>query len=228
MRGLSIFLFSVFFLGSIRPAVAGERETLVIVGLGDSTTAGTPAFRSPLEVPPGGEGNPESQYGFWLMKRHPEWRFLNRGVNGERSDEILARFDSDVLRVQPDVVIILAGVNDLYQGHPLEPIKNNLKEMYTRAREAGIRVMACTVLPYNISTDEVRFKMAELNDWIRSYAGEQGLEFCDTHQAVADPGNPGRLVSTADNLHPDVAAYRKMGEAISESVRKHLSTLSRK
>ncbi len=224
------FLKALFVVGAflllrdVFPANADNKDGMLIVGLGDSTTAGTPGFMSSAEAPPAGEGNPESQYGYWLMRRHPEWRFMNRGVNGERSDQILARFDSDVLRIKPDVVIVLAGVNDLYQGHPLDRIQNNLKEIYSRALGAGIRVMACTVLPYNVSTDEVRRKMAELNGWIRSYSRGHGLGFCDTYQAVVDSKNPGRLVSTADKLHPDVAAYRKMGEALSDALEKWLSS----
>src|SRR2546430_14448941 len=74
---------------------------LTIVGLGDSTTAGTPAFRSPLEAPPDGEGDPESQYAFWMVRAHPDWTVLNRGINGQRAAEIRARFDRDVLAVHP-------------------------------------------------------------------------------------------------------------------------------
>ena len=82
---------------------------LRIVGLGDSTTAGTPGFLSPLEAPPNGRGNPESQYAYWMMRMHPEWTVLNRGVNGQRSDEILARFERDVLSESPNYVVILGG-----------------------------------------------------------------------------------------------------------------------
>src|SRR5438876_193409 len=64
---------------------------VTIVALGDSTTAGTPGFKSPIEAPPDGRGNVESQYAYWLMKTHPDWRVLNRGVNGERTDQIHAR-----------------------------------------------------------------------------------------------------------------------------------------
>ena len=60
---------------------------VVIVAFGDSTTAGTPLFESPLEAPPDGRGDERSQYAYWLMARHPDWRVLNRGVNGERSDQ---------------------------------------------------------------------------------------------------------------------------------------------
>src|SRR4030095_16481680 len=64
-----------------------------IVALGDSTTAGTPGWKSPLEAPPRGQGDETSQYAYWLMQAHQEWEVLNRGVNGERSDEIRRRVD---------------------------------------------------------------------------------------------------------------------------------------
>ena len=73
----------------------------VIVALGDSTTAGTPLFKSPVEAPPGGDGDRRSQFAYWLMQAHPDWQVLNCGVNGERSDEIARRFDRDVLAARP-------------------------------------------------------------------------------------------------------------------------------
>ena len=85
-----------------------------IVALGDSTTAGTPGFQSPVEVPPEGQGNPESQFAYWLMRAHPDWQVLNRGVNGERTDQISARFERDVLPAQPDAVVIIAGTAVVY------------------------------------------------------------------------------------------------------------------
>ena len=48
-----------------------------VVALGDSTTAGTPGFQSPVEAPPDGAGNVESQFAYWLMQAHPDWRVLN-------------------------------------------------------------------------------------------------------------------------------------------------------
>lgn len=111
---------------------------LRVVGLGDSTTAGTPAFRSPLEAPPEGRDNKESQYAYWMTKAHPEWMVLNRGINGQRTDDILARLHRDILEEKPDYVIVLAGVNDIYEGRPLQSIQRNLLEIYehiSRRRE---------------------------------------------------------------------------------------------
>ena len=103
---------------------------IVIVALGDSTTAGTPLFKSPIEAPPNGEGDERSQFAYWLMRANPEWQVLNRGVNGERSDQIAARFDRDVLAHRPAAVVIIAGVNDVYQGRTVEHVTSQLRAMY--------------------------------------------------------------------------------------------------
>ena len=63
----------------------GQRHDPLIVALGDSTTAGTPLFKSPIEAPPDGSGDERSQFAYWLMQQQPDWSVLNRGVNGERS-----------------------------------------------------------------------------------------------------------------------------------------------
>src|SRR6266545_5112304 len=97
----------------VRSSAMSHASGTTIVALGDSTTAGTPGFMSPIESPPDGAGNVESQYAHWLMQAHADWRVLNRGVNGERSDQIRARFERDVLRARPDAVVIVAGVNDV-------------------------------------------------------------------------------------------------------------------
>lgn len=187
---------------------------LRIVGLGDSTTAGTPGFMSPLEAPPIGKGDPESQYAYWMMRTHPEWTVLNRGVNGERSDEIEARFQRDVLEENPDYVIILAGVNDIYQGAPLDSLKRNLLTMYERARAAGIRPVAATVLPYNTASQDEMEAIRSLNNWIKETASRLAIPFCDTNLAVRDPNSPDRLSSSVDGHHPDAEGYRKMAEAL--------------
>ena len=196
---------------------------LKIVGLGDSTTAGTPGFLSPLESPPSGQGNPESQYAYWMMKAHPVWIVLNRGINGQRSEQILSRFKRDVLSEKPDCVIILAGVNDVYQGHSIESVEKNLLSMYKMAIDAGIVVIAATILPYDIASKSEAEKIASLNQWIERVAEELGILFCDTHATVADPSNPNKLSGSPDEIHPDAAGYRKMGEALSKVIEGHYS-----
>jgi lysophospholipase L1-like esterase len=197
---------------------------ITIVALGDSTTAGTPGFQSPLEAPPHGRGNAESQYGHWLMQTHPEWDVQNRGVNGERSDQIRARFDRDVLRARPAVVIIVAGVNDVYQGRSAESVQRELAAMYDAARAARIVVVAGTIIPYNTATADQNARMRSVNDWIRGYAARHDdVVFCDVRAAVAAPGQPDRLVSSPDDLHPSPDGYRLMALAFEPAVKKALT-----
>ena len=195
-----------------------------IVALGDSTTAGTPAFRSPIEAPPNGAGDEQSQYAYWLMQKHKHWSVLNRGVNGERTDEIAARFDRDVLAAHPRVVVILAGVNDVYQGLPAEHATRQLRAMYDRAITAGIVVVAASIIPYNSATQGQNGAMHDINAWIATQAAKDPrIAFVDTRAAVAAPGNPDRLSGSPDGLHPDVNGYRAMALAIESALARVLN-----
>jgi len=191
---------------------------LIVVGMGDSTTAGTPGFISPVEAPPEGLGNPQSQYCYWMMKAHPEWRILNRGVNGQRSDEILARFERDVVDEKPSVVIVLAGVNDIYQGRTSDSVKRNLETMYALAERNDIVPMAATVLPYNFAGPKERGSIREVNAWVEAASRTPGRLFCDTNLAVREEGDPDFLASSPDGLHPDVEGYKRMGMALSATL----------
>lgn len=189
-----------------------------IIALGDSTTAGTPGFLSPLESPPNGAGDRKSQYAYWLRKEHRDWIVLNRGINGERSDQILARFTRDVVVEKPKMVVILAGVNDIYQGVSVDIARKNLSKMYSMAIRADIVPVSCSVLPYNTMGKRETMARRKLNGWIRSKSERLGIPFCDTALAASAANNLDRLASSPDGLHPDVAGYRSMAMAISRTV----------
>jgi len=192
----------------------------VVVALGDSTTAGTPAFQSPVEAPPNGRGDVTSQYAYWLMQRHADWRVLNRGVNGERTDEIAARFDRDVLAAHPQAVVILGGVNDVYRGRTVDEVQAQLATMYARAASARIAVVACSIIPFDTATAEQNAKMHAINAWILSQATPGGnIMFADTRKAAASASDPDRLSASADGLHPDVNGYHRMADAIEPVLR---------
>lgn len=194
-----------------------------IVALGDSTTAGTPGWMSPREAPPRGRGNQKSQFAYWLMRAHADWEVSNRGVNGERSDQIRSRFAEDVLALDPRAVVIIAGVNDVYQGRTAAHVIDELRRMYELAADAGIRVVAGSIVPYNTATPGQNARMHEINAWIRSC----GVPFADTRAAVADRGNPDLLADSPDDLHPSADGYRRMAEAIRPVLERVLGQPSR-
>jgi acyl-CoA thioesterase-1 len=192
---------------------------ILIVALGDSTTAGTPFFKSPVEAAPNGSGDATAPFPYWMTQAHPDWTVLNRGVNGERSDQIAARFDRDVIRSHPQFVVIIAGVNDVYQGRTVASVTEQLKRMYDLARAAKIPVIAGSIVPYNTATPEQNQRMHAINDWIRAEAGrDANITYVDTRKAAARPDNIDLLASSPDDLHPSIAGYRRMGEAVADAI----------
>jgi lysophospholipase L1-like esterase len=190
----------------------------VIVCLGDSTTAGTPLFKSPVESPPDGEGDERSQPAYWIRRERPSWTVLNRGVNGERTDQIAARWERDVLAHGPDVVSILAGVNDVYQGRSAAEVIAELDRMYARATTAGLKLVVATIVPYNTATPDQNARMHEINAWIAGTARVRRYGFADTSTAAAHPENPDRLLSSPDELHPDIEGYRRMAMVLVSAI----------
>lgn len=201
---------------------------LLIVALGDSTTAGTPFFKSPIEVSPSGikdvapnqgSGDATAPFCYQMTVTHPDWTVLNRGVNGERSDQVAARFDRDVLAAHPQFVVILAGVNDVYQGRSADYVTAQLKSMYDKARAAKIPVIAGSIVPYNTATAEQNARMHAINDWIRAEATrDSNVTFVDTRKAAAIPDNIDLLASSPDGLHPSIAGYHRMGDVIAAAI----------
>jgi lysophospholipase L1-like esterase len=194
-------------------------DRTVVAALGDSTTAGTPLFKSPVEAPPHGEGDATAPFPYWLMQAEPSWDVRNLGVNGERTDQIRARWDRDVAPLRPAAVIILAGVNDVYQGRPIDHVTTQLRAMYDLAAAADIPVVAGSIVPYNTATPGQNAKMRAINDWIRAEAaGDANITFADTRAAAARDDNPDMLRGSPDGLHPDVDGYRRMAQTLAPMI----------
>lgn len=192
---------------------------LLIVALGDSTTAGTPFFKSPIEAAPIGSGDATAPFASRMTEVHPDWTVLNRGVNGERSDQIAARFDRDVVAAHPQLVVIIAGVNDVYQGRSVESVTAQLALMYAKAKAAKISVIAGSIVPYNTATPEQNQRMHTINDWIRAEAQrDANVTYVDTRKAAARPDNIDLLASSPDGLHPGIAGYHRMGDVIAAAI----------
>ena len=203
--------------------VNSEPAKKLVVAFGDSLTVG---YRSPTED----EEIPQPvPYTTFLSKKVEALLgkgraglrvdFLNRGVVGELTDDMVDRFGRDVLGPRPDAVIILGGSNDLGWGMEPSSIAENLTGMYNEALEKGIRPVACTV-PSVRGFDEGIQSRLLLNELIKRYTGAIGVVCVDLFTATADSAGRLREEYSNDGLHLSPLGYEAMAEAIfSDAVR---------
>jgi lysophospholipase L1-like esterase len=186
----------------------------LVVGLGDSITAGNPGWdpdpaRRPFEDP----GDDEtSQYLYWAARATPGMRFRNHGVGGERTDEIRARLETAV--VGADVIVVQGGINDVVQGRSIELAADDLRAMVRRAKELAEVVLLPNVLPWNNGWPEAEPKIRALNGLIEALAAEERVPLLPFHETLEDPDAPGRMKAewTPDGNHPSVEGHRRLGE----------------
>ena len=108
-----------------------------------------------------------------------------------------------MVAASPAAVVIIAGVNDVYQGRAAGHVTAELRTMYDRAAHAGIRVVADTIVPFNTATADQNARMHAINAWIRRQVqADPPVAFVDTRSAVAAPGDADRLAASPDGLHP--------------------------
>jgi len=119
--------------------------------------------------------------------------YINRGISGQTTPQMLIRFRPDVLNLHPDVVVILAGVNDIAGNTgptTNDAIFGNIISMVELAKANAIKVILCSVLPANNFYWRPNEKAAEtiiqLNQLIQSYAKQQHIPYVDYHSAMAD------------------------------------------
>lgn len=150
--------------------------------------------------------------------------YINRGISGQTTPQMLIRFRRDVVELKPGVVVILAGTNDLAGNTgptTLEAIADNLRSMAELATANGIRVVFASVLPvsdYEIRdgktvTQTVRRPPAQilaLNKWIQNFARASRHGYLDYFSAMADEKGFLKEELSDDGLHPNAAGYRVM------------------
>jgi lysophospholipase L1-like esterase len=139
---------------------------------------------------------------------------LNKGVNGDLTSGMLARFSRDVVEEKPDYVIILGGTNDIGWGLELSMPTQNLSRMYDSARRAGIGAVACSV-PSILGFDEQIPPRLALNRAIREEAENRAMPFLDLFTATAEQRSKRLLEDcSGDGLHLNSKGYERIGKYI--------------
>lgn len=155
--------------------------------------------------------------------------YVNKGVSAQRTDEMLARFKTDVLDQDPHCVVIMGGTNDLAQGYAKDVILSNIKSMAEQAAAKNMKVVLCSVTPCNMEYSRLSPKgkgthIKTLNTMIKEYAVSKGFAYCDYFPALV--AGDGLALKEEfclyDRLHPNPDAYYLMEDIIKPIIDKLL------
>ena len=186
---------------NIGPPAAGEKR---VVFMGDSITDG------------------------WI-RRAPEFfqgkPYFDRGISGQTTPQMLVRFRQDVVNLQPKVVVILAGTNDIAGNTgPATPemIQDNLISMVDLALANGIKVVLSSITPaddfwWNPGTKPAN-RIAEMNSWIKAYAAKNGMVYLDYYSAMVGDNGAMKREFTGDGVHPNPEGYAVMGKLAEKAI----------
>ncbi len=169
-----------------------------------------------------------------LADSFPGKPYVNRGIGGQTTPQMLVRFREDVINLQPKVVVILAGTNDIAGNTgpmSLEEIEANYASLAELAALHQIRVVFSSVLPVNNYTpqaaeffaDRSPAKILELNRWLKDYCAAHGCVYLDYFSALVDEKGLLKKDLADDGLHPNQAGYKIMAPLAEAAIGQALS-----
>lgn len=170
---------------------------------------------------------------FWNLATYfPHKPYINRGISGQTTPQLLVRFRPDVIALKPKVVLVLAGTNDIAGNTgpmTLTMIEDNYTSIAELAQANHIRVIFASVLPIHDysatkwSQGRPLAKIRALNDWLRRYCLEHHHIYLDYYSQMLDPQGMLKVALSDDGLHPNARGYTVMaqlaGAAIQQALR---------
>ncbi len=168
----------------------------------------------------------------WINQR-PEFfngrPYINRGIGGQTTPQMLIRFRADVVALKPKVVVLLCGINDIAGNtgpSTLEMIEDNIASMTEIALANNIKVVLSSVLPaYDFPwrpNMEPAPKVMALNKWIKAYAAQKKVVYLDYFSAMVDERNGMKSIYHTDEVHPNKAGYAVMEPLVEQAIKKAL------
>jgi lysophospholipase L1-like esterase len=167
---------------------------------------------------------------YWKLPDYfPGKPYINRGIDGQTTPQMLVRFHQDVIDLSPKVLLVLAGTNDIagVTGPPRNvDIEANYASMAELARAHGIRVVFASLLPAHNYTPDAkesfslrpREKIMALNAWLKDYCSKNNLVYLDYFSALLDDRNMLRRDLSDDGLHPNAAGYKIMAPLADKAI----------
>jgi lysophospholipase L1-like esterase len=158
----------------------------------------------------------------WRLNEYfPDRDFINRGISGQITSQMLGRMESDVIKLQPAIMLVLAGTNDIARGVPVSTIEDNLSAIADLAEFHQIKVIFASVLPvsdyhkdvnpnYEMTRTRPPATIRALNDWIKAFCARRDFAYLDYYTAMVDTDGYLRADIADDGLHPNSVGYRIM------------------
>ncbi|MBD1843598.1 capsular biosynthesis protein [Cyanobacteria bacterium FACHB-63] len=153
---------------------------------------------------------------FWNLQNYfQNQSYVNRGIAGQTTPQMLIRFRPDAIALRPKAVILLAGTNDIAGNTgstTIAQIQDNLMSIVELAKYHQIRMILASLLPVSelVSVTRPRAKIAALNDWIQNYCAETNCVYLDYHSHMVDDRGFLQSHLSVDGLHPNNAGYKIM------------------
>ncbi len=172
----------------------------------------------------------------WKFDKYfPGKPYINRGIGGQTTPQMLLRFRPDVVDLQPKAVVILAGTNDIAGNTgpmSLAEIEGNLQNMAELASVHGIRVVLSSVIPVNDYTERSKMffplrppaEILELNRWIKSYCAQHGYVYLDYFSAMVDDKGLLKSDLAEDGLHPNDRGFAIMAPLAQKAIEQALAS----
>jgi len=160
--------------------------------------------------------------------------YINRGISGQTTPQMLVRFRQDVIDLKPKVVVILAGINDIAGNTgpmTLEQTEDNLASMAELATANHIRVVMCSIMPaYDFPWSPGMVpapKVVAVNIWMKAYAAQKRYVYVDFHSAMKDERDGLPPTLSHDGVHPLPAGYQLMAPLVEAGIEKALTSRGR-
>ncbi|MCU1327048.1 MAG: lipolytic enzyme family [Bryobacterales bacterium] len=169
--------------------------------------------------------------GWKLATYFPGKPYVNRGISGQVTSQLLVRMMEDVINLKPSALMIFAGTNDIARNNgpqTLAQIAGNFQMMTELAQAHGIRVILCSVTPVSdygprpMTTGRPPADILRLNTWLKDYAVKSGATYADFFSAVVDDKGALKEGISRDGLHPNDKGYELMAPVIAGAIDKAL------
>ena len=170
----------------------------------------------------------------WHLEDYfPGKPYINRGIGGQTTPQMLVRFRQDVIDLHPKVVVILAGTNDIAGNTgPMrnEDIEANYESFAELAHAAGVHVVFSSVLPVHNYTEKSKDFFAQrpmarilaLNEWLKNYCSKNNIVYLDYFPAMVDDKGLLKKELADDGLHPNAAGFKLMAPMAEAAIDKAL------